>query len=168
MKQSTTKVIFMVLAFVLPISIFVFLKMFGRNEFDVPPLFVKEAPVPPEGCDHHPVFPYAVPDSIRARYQLSADSLTVIFFGQLSGEQLNQLDRVREQTTTDPVHVMQPDGPAHDTLTESIRRCIFFLDDELDVVMVDRRGVIRGQYSAADRDDIDRLLTEITILLKKY
>lgn len=195
MKQ-TTKVIFLVLAFVFPVCIFVFLKMFGRNEFDVPPLYATEPPKQLQGCDHVPSLPYVVPDTVQRGYGLSADSLTVIFFGTLSGEELNQFDRVKEQTVADPVQVMRgteyrslgattvdvPVTPRdsvgtlpasaqatnNDAVPQSIRRCIFFLDNDLNVVMVNRRGVIRGQYSAADRDDIDRLLTEITILLKKY
>ena len=202
MNNRTTKVIFLLLAFVLPICIFIFLKLFGRNEFDVPPLFVSEAPAHRTGCNDTPLLPYFVPDSIRTRYQLSADSLTVIFFEPLSGEARNQLDRIREQTGSDPVQVftastrqaahgiVEPDSGIHSSdglagnvvqsaagethlehvirETESVRKCIFFLDEEVNVVMLDTRGAIRGQYSAADRDDTDRLLTEITIILKKY
>ena len=195
MKQ-TTKVIFLVLAFVFPVCIFVFLKLFGRNEFDVPPLYATEPPKQLQGCDYVPSLPYVVPDSIQSGYGLSADSLTVIFFGTLSGEELNQFDRVKEQTVADPVQVLRgtdytslrattvdvqvtsrdsvrslsaSEQAAHnDIVPQSIRRCIFFLDNELNVVMLNRRGVIRGQYSAADREEMDRLLTEITILLKKY
>jgi hypothetical protein len=201
MKNSTTKVIFLLLAFVFPVCIFVFLKLFGRNEFDVPPLFATEAPPLNEGCDFKPSLPYFVPDSIQTRYQLPADSLTVIFFGPLSGEALNQIDRIREQTGSDPVQVIAsmdtqettnitdpeaniqkgadatvfnsreiPETPSAQRAmdTESARHCIFFLGNGLDVVMLDSRGAIRGQYTASDREDMDRLLTEITIILKKY
>ena len=202
MKNSTTKVIFLLLAFVLPVCVFVFLKLFGRNEFDVPPLFVTEAPPVQGVCDFKPSLPYFVPGSIRNRYQLSADSLTVIFFEPRSGEALNQLDRIREQTGSDPVKVIasiaanapattieasntvqtnpdtildNPRTPSAETsspLVESdaeyVQRCIFFLDTGVDVVMLDSRGAIRGQYAAGDREEMDRLLTEITIILKKY
>jgi len=195
--KKVTKVFFLFLAFVLPVSIFVFLKLFGRNEFDVAPLFVTEAPPHTEGCGFVPSLPYFVPDSIRSRYHLTADSLTVIFFAPVSGEELNQLDRIREQTASDPVQILEstsvaaiagtgvqenPDSSVLKTASpaaagdassipagsDAVRRCLFFLDNDLNVVMLDRRGAIRGQYTAGDRDDMDRLLTEITIILKKY
>ncbi|MGC3947651.1 MAG: hypothetical protein QM762_24635 [Chryseolinea sp.] len=194
MKQSF-KIIILILVFILPIGVFVFLKLFGRNEFGVAPLFVKEAPPQTDGCDFKSVLPYVVPDSVQRHYQLSADSLTVIFFGPLSGEGQNQLDRIKELTTTDPVQIFEaitykPDNSvtSRDTTIdtpgtsagsvntqersimdqESLRRCVFFLDSVKDVVMLDHRGAIRGQYTAADRDEMDRMLTEITIILKKY
>jgi hypothetical protein len=213
MKQSL-KIIILILVFVLPIGIFVFLKLFGRNEFGVAPLYVTEAPPHMPGCDLITKIPYVVPDSVRQFYGSAADSLIVIFFGPLSGEGQNQLDRVTELTTSDPVRIVEPgisdltaaprSGTSADQISasdarsasaeppidgaspvnaartpgnaatgspmdmESLRRCIFFLDSARDVVMIDRKGAIRGQYTAADRDEMDRMLTEITIILKKY
>ena len=190
MKQ-TTKIIFLILAFVLPIGIFIFLKMFGRNEFDVAPLFTTTPPPQAEGCDRNVSLPYVVPDSIRSRFRLAADSLTVFFFEPVDNEALNQIDRVSEQTVSDPVQLIKlintgaatpgyDAGVALDSVSRAettagknldytaLRRCIFLLNGDSNVVMLDKRGVIRGQYIASDRDDIDRLLTEITILLRKY
>lgn len=163
MKQSI-KIIFLILVFVLPLGVFVFLKLFGRNEFDVAPLYVSDAPPKRADCDLDYTLPYLVPDSVKQSYNLLADSLTVIFLGPLTGEGQNQLDRVREQTTTDHVQIIHPAKADR----ELERRCIFLLDSGMDVVMLDRRGAIRGHYTAADRDEMDRLLTEITIILKKY
>jgi len=167
--MKATKAFFLFLAFVVPIGIFVFLKLFGRNEFDVAPLYVAEAPPRLEGCAEAGK-PYHVPDSIRTAYMLPGDSLTVIFFQPLSGEALNQLDRVREQTINDPVRLTAGDSTSSAEGVDAlrIRRCAFFMEGQVNVVMLDRRGLIRGQYKAADREEMDRLLTEITILLRKY
>lgn len=193
--NRSIKIIFLLVAFVFPISIFVFLKLFGKNEFDVPALFTTDAPPAIEGCPAVKL-PYAVPDSVQMAFDLAADSLTVIFFEPLSGEELNQRDRVKEQTAGDPVHVIEAiaafatrtakettsfvelpsntstQSSAADAASEesigSLRRCVFFLRGDTNVVMLDRRGIIRGQYKARDRDEMDRLLTEITILLGKY
>jgi hypothetical protein len=191
MKQ-TTKTVILILAFVLPICIFIFLKLFGRNEFDVPPLFATTPPPAVEGCDRNVSLPYTVPDSIWSSFRIKPDSLFVIFFEPRDGEARNQMDRVNEQTGADPVQLIELTnvgdkgtagiaiGEASDSATfiqtttdknidyTTLRRCVFLLGGDSNVVMVDRRGVIRGQYIASDRDDIDRLLTEITILLKKY
>ncbi|MEJ1237843.1 hypothetical protein WBG78_06940 [Chryseolinea sp. T2] len=195
MKQSF-KIIILTLVFILPIAVFVFLKLFGRNEFDVAPLYVSEVPSLRAECGFKPAAPYFVEDSIQRYFNISADSLTVIFFGPLSGEAQNQLDRVREQTAPDPVQILDaatigvplPDVTSNATFgtdtsshqdgsiiralspaeAVALKHCVFFLDSVKDVVMLDRQGAIRGQYAAADRDEIDRLLTEITIILKKY
>jgi hypothetical protein len=191
MKQ-TTKTIILILAFVLPICIFIFLKLFGRNEFDVPPLFATTPPSVVQGCDRNVALPYAVSDSIWSSFKAAPDSLFVIFFEPPDGEARNQMDRVNEQTGSDPIQLIELTnvgskatagfdiGEASDsaafiqTTTKKnidytmLRRCVFLLDGDSNVVMVDRRGVLRGQYIASDREDIDRLLTEITILLKKY
>lgn len=164
--KNATKVIFLLLAFVLPIGIFVFLKIFGRNEFDVPPLYVTQAPPQIAGCPSVGAAPYHVADSLLKRYRDAADSLTVVFFQPLSGEALNQLERVREQTSGDPVHLVE--GELSGQNREVVRRCVFFLDGPANAVMIDKKGTIRGQYQIDDRDEADRLLTEITILLKKY
>jgi hypothetical protein len=46
--------------------------------------------------------------------------------------------------------------------------CIFLLKAPYDVVMIDRKGLIRGQFVSDNREEIDRLMTEIDIILKKY
>jgi hypothetical protein len=51
---------------------------------------------------------------------------------------------------------------------EKLKRCVFFLSDVQDLVLVDATGVIRGQYLSTDRDEMDRLITEIAIILKRY
>ncbi|HYG19437.1 MAG TPA: hypothetical protein VD816_10935, partial [Ohtaekwangia sp.] len=76
------------------------------------------------------------------------------------------LTRITDNFAADPVHItyFNTKAPADST----IRSCIFFLKEPFDVVLVDRKGRIRGEYDADDRDEIDRLITEITIILKKY
>lgn len=177
--KRTMKGILLLTVFVFPISIFVFLKIFGRNEFDVPVLYSSEAPPYMEGCPAVAAFPYVLPDSIRRHYGTDTDSLTVIFFGPLVGEEANQYDRLLEQTatervrvigsaTSDPSRIVTEDVLNAGRDADAIRRCVFFLDGDTNVAMVDGQGAIRGQYKAKDREDMDRLLTEITIILKKY
>lgn len=162
MKQKT---IFLFLAFVLPIAIFIFLKLFGRNEFVVHPLFFDKMPESVEGCPSVTSLPYHIPDSVGDQLSISQDSLSVIFFGEMERESNNQYKRVEDETLGDPVHVIRLSDNARFTYWQ---HCVFFLKDSLDVVTVDKNGIIRGQYVSADREDIDRLLTEITIILKKY
>ena len=57
--------------------------------------------------------------------------------------------------------------PASDS-TMHLKKCVFFLKDRYDLVLVDRAGLIRGEYISDDREEVDRLLMELAILFKKY
>jgi len=48
------------------------------------------------------------------------------------------------------------------------KTCIFLLKKPYDVVLIDRKGLIRGQFVSDNREEIDRLITEVDIILKKY
>src|SRR5690606_26275936 len=92
------------------------------------------------------------------------DSLLCILFDDSSSESNTHLQRVVEHFQSDPLVVTSTNGLTN----PSWRKCVFFLQEPFDVVLVDRRGAIRGQYDSKDRDEIDRLITEATIILKKY
>lgn len=159
------KVIFLFLAFLLPVLIFLFLRFFGKNEFAVEPLYSTEAPEVPSGCS--PVsIPYHVPDSIKKSLALENDTLTLLVFGKPDKEAKTQLARIDEEFAGDALHkkIIEPTYPEY----TSLKQCIFFLKEPFDLVLVDRSGTIRGQYVNNDREDVDRLLTEIAIILKKY
>lgn len=163
--MKTQKIFFLFLAFVLPVLIFIFLKFFGKNEFAVKPLFTDQSPGYAEGCPPAGKLPYLIPDSIRSATSAAKDSLTVIFFGKIEKESENQFLRVRDELAGSPVRLEKMPTTSR---SEFWMNCIFYLKDSLNVVAVDRRGAIRGQYVSKSREDIDRLLTEVTIILKKY
>jgi hypothetical protein len=162
--MKNTKALFLFLALILPVCIFLFLKFFGRNEFEVRPLFLDSAPEASSGCPQVAI-PYVVDDSIRTQLPFGKDSLLIVIIGKDTTASANQIRRVQDEVQNLPVGLL--------TLSESKRHlfwkaCVFFLKDPLDLVLVDTKGQIRGQYTSADRDEIDRLLTEITIILKRY
>jgi hypothetical protein len=166
------QLIFLLIALVLPGCVFVFLKIFGKNEFAVEPLYSAVAPEVPAGCSPVTV-PYYVPDSIVKQLNFRQDSLSadkaglvLVMLGDLSADGITQLKRVDEEYNTDPVHQTVIGGS--DPRMSSWKKCIFFLKEPFDLVLVDRKGALRGQYNSNDREDVDRLLTEITIILKKY
>jgi hypothetical protein len=159
------QLIFLLIALVLPGCVFVFLKMFGKNEFAVEPLYSAVAPEVPAGCSPVTV-PYQVPDSIVKQLDFRQDSLVLVALGDLTADGITQLKRVDEEYSTDPIR--QTVIGSSDPRMSSWKQCIFFLKEPFDLVLVDREGALRGQYSSNDREDVDRLLTEITIILKKY
>jgi hypothetical protein len=161
--MNSKKNILLFLALLLPGLIFVMLKMFGKNQFDVEPLYQTTAPDLPGRCANV-TLPYGIPDSVMTKLSFDADSLVCIHFNSSSGEANAQLQRAVDAFVSDPVKITSSNSLTHDSWKE----CIFFLKEPFDVVVVDRRGKIRGQYVASDREEIDRMITEITILLKKY
>lgn len=161
--MNRTKALFLFLALILPVCIFVFLRIFGRNEFNVEPLFSNEAPTALNECQAVSA-PYFLPDTIKSLLPFGKDSLLVIAF-EGDSNLANPTKRIKEEIQNLNVGFL--------TLPRSERhlfwkRCVFFLQESQDVVAVDVKGRIRGQYTSADREDVDRLLTELTILLKRY
>jgi hypothetical protein len=154
--------IYLFAALLLPACVFIFLKIFGKNEFAVEPLFVTSSPEIPAGCDSVNI-PYHVPDTVMKSLDFKNDSLVLVVFGSLDKVAEGQLKRVDEEFGGDPIRKIN-------IIVDHAqwRSCVFFLKEPFTLALVDYRGRIRGQYDPDDREDIDRLLTELTIILKKY
>ena len=121
----------------------------------------------PEGtkqCGVTVALPYHIPDHVKSSLFLSQDSLILIHFGELTPGAEKQLERVsNEYGKAIKLQLM----PASDSAAH-LKRCVFFLKDRYDLVLVDHAGLIRGQYILDDREEVDRLLMELAILFKKY
>lgn len=159
------KLTYLAIALLLPGCIFVFLKIFGENEFAVEPLYSTVVPETPGGC-YAVKAPYHIPDSVAQQLNFQKDTLVLVVMGNLSADGATQLNRVEEQSKTDPLHMFLVGNS--DRRLRIWKKCIFFLKEPFDLVLVDKKGSLRGQYNSNDREDVDRLLTEITIILKKY
>ncbi|MCD9017460.1 hypothetical protein [Parachryseolinea silvisoli] len=161
------KGILLLVALVLPTCIFVFLKFFGKNEFAVEPLYQvapKEGVAAECGALN---FPYQVPDSVLKKYvQMGKDSMVLLAVGELNKESDTQLKRVEEEFGDISFirRLMTNQAP----LNRTLRKCVFLLPESSNLVLIDKEGTIRGQYNASDREDVDRMLTELTIIFKKY
>ena len=69
--MTSKKTIFLILALILPVAIFIFLKLFGRNEFNVPPRYQQEEIAAPANCDFQYPVPYSLPDSVFQELNLN-------------------------------------------------------------------------------------------------
>ena len=161
--MNRTKAIFLFLALILPVCVFVFLRIFGKNEFNVQPLFLNTPPSVSSECQTVRA-PYLVHDSIKSQLDFGKDSVLVIAF-EGNTTVANQSNRINAEIANLPVGFLTLRGSERHLFW---KRCIFFLQEPQDVVALDAKGRIRGQYSSADREDIDRLLTELAIILKRY
>jgi len=162
--MNLKKSILLFLALLFPACVFVFLKFFGKNEFIVPPLYTDEYPDGMKECGVSLTLPYHIPEQVKSSLIFSQDSLVLLHFGELSADSEKQLERVsKEYGKAIKLQVMQ----ASDSV-KHLKKCVFFLKDRYDLALVDRTGLIRGEYISDDREEVDRLLMELAILFKKY
>jgi hypothetical protein len=159
---KSKKLILLFLALLLPVCIFLFLKIFGRNEFSVQPLYTDVLPENASECGVTIALPYRIPEVVQDSLLLSKTELTLIHFGILESQKHNSFKRIKDEYPDKVGFIMLPDAAV------DLRQCVFFLTGEKDLVLVDNEGMLRGQYQSADRDEIDRLRMELTILFNEY
>jgi hypothetical protein len=178
-------------ALLLPVLIYLFLKSFGKNEFEVPVLYADtiHTSVPCYGQSYQ--LPYQVSDSVLRTFQWDSTSLfTVLVFENDSKddqhERAIQINRVITEFKNEPVGIIHVLGTQTnvvsgssdkviqrvlmtDTSFQKIRNCVFLLNTGQDAVVIDKDRRIRGQYTLTKREDADRMIMEeLNILLKRY
>jgi hypothetical protein len=159
------KIIFLFLALLLPVAIFLFLKIFGKNQFDVAPLYQDSiSNVGNCGIDYGT--PYFLPDSVMKHFK--TDSEASLFLLNFSASE-SVVKRVLEEADDTEVKILLPSSfqVAFPDLN-FLKNCILLLGSSHDIVLIDNQNRIRGYYKSSAREDIDRLLVEISIILKKY
>lgn len=148
------KKLILFVALPLPILVFLFLKFFGKNEFDVPVYWSDGINVP--GCTPY-AKPYTVPDSALSAWGWTGAKATLIV---LDPESIKKnLARVADLF----------DAGDYATINvPAVPPCLLLAGDSSKVVMIDDRKRIRGYYTPTSRKETDRLSVELRILLKQY
>ena len=163
----TKKFGFLSLALILPLLVFIFLKFFGKNEFVVEPLFqIRAAKLLPDCPEIN--YPYFINDSSYQfiKQEHGQDSLLIILYESKSKDldaSATQLARLQESIKLGNGLGLKKISNSNKTI-----ECSLLLASPLDLVLVDGKKRIRGQYNSNNRDDVDRLMTELDIILKKY
>jgi hypothetical protein len=186
--MNLKKPILLFLALILPVGVFVFLKYFGKNEFAVPALFADGISVP-VGCESFRYeVPYFIPDTVLTTLRWNKqDSISlVVFKGSLITNQQERSIQLNRIFTAFPFDKFQVTMFSEDPETEQtiltdsrlilvqgqkivpLRDCVFLLKPADNVVLLDFKKRIRGQYNLTNREDVDRLIMEMNIILKKY
>jgi hypothetical protein len=161
------KFFFLLLALIVPVLVFTFLKFFGKNEFTVVPLYqTTESKLPPD-CPEVNV-PYFISDSVYSLLKQGheGDSLLILLYESRSKDlkaSEAQLIRVQES-----FQLGSGLGLNRISVDDKSLSCSLLLQSSLDLVLVDAKKRIRGQYNSNDRDEVDRLMTELDIILKRY
>jgi hypothetical protein len=160
--MKTKQVILLSIALLMPVAVFLFLKGFGKNEFQVVPMFTNTMPQVSPDCETQIRLPYVIPKGELEESAMSIDSVACVAF--FNSNERNRLSRVAEQYKSYPLEIYTFNNAT--ALTK--KRCIFLLQEPFDVALVDNKGRIRGQYNTSKREEIDRLITELAIIFKKY
>lgn len=161
------KIFYLVAALAFPIAIFLFLKFFGKNEFAVEPLY--QETIPSRGCPYAYELPYAVPDSVLDIMADSSALAVVTFMGMEKADEADKLiKRLESLFGSDPVSFHKMDETTAGDGYTVLRECVFLLAADTTVAVIDRDGRIRGQYASASMEDVDRLIVELKIILKKF
>ena len=164
----TRKFIYLFLALLLPGLIFLFLKKFGKNEFAIPVYYQEGIDSLNAACGTHYRQPYTLPDSViqKTGWEGRPASLFVI---QKDGAADKEFRRVVESFGPGEVQVIVLD---RDSIGEAVyarwSSCVLMARATKGVVLVDRERRIRGYYAVGSREEADRLILEMEILLKKY
>lgn len=163
MKKKT---IFLFFALLLPVCVFLFLRIFGRNEFQVPVMHAEGSIEAPGPCSFVYRTPYYVPDSVFTG--LDPDRRDSLYVFYLDPGIKTAMHRISVAFAGMPVRLVSPDMLLAQGNPEFFRDCILLMDSGVSVTLVDHHKRIRGYYDGADRDEVDRLLVEMKIILKQY
>ncbi|UII24154.1 hypothetical protein [Fulvivirga ligni] len=168
--NKVIKVAFLVITLAIPVGIFLFLKVFGNNKFDIP-VYYQEAGTTTDcgelGAD------YTIPDSLKAEgkgqlvffYQPSiADPL------EISNQFVRLKDTFNDQMPTFVLYSSKqveiegvPTTVYNRQTYDKVLNCAYAAEYSGQYVSVDKLGRIRGYY-ATDLDEQDRLIVELKIL----
>jgi hypothetical protein len=142
------KLLLLTVALALPGLIFIFLKRFGKNEFEVPVFHRSGREWTVAGCNGGEVASFAV-----------RKPLTIL--ATRTGQPVeSSLRRLAENFGAEDYEVRYA---ARDSV-----RCPALLRDADHEVLLDANGRIRGYYNVAVREEADRLILEMKIVLKRY
>jgi hypothetical protein len=153
------KILFLSLALLLPVIVFLFLKTFGRNQFDIP-VYHKDSVEFIAGCERIFEAPYVIVDSITTEIGWQGNEATLISFAEITSEGLM---RLKEDFEPSQLQIVSLSNSEFARL-----KCIFLVSEKYNAVLLDGKRQIRGYYQLTSREEADRLLMEISILLKDY
>jgi hypothetical protein len=154
------KKIILFVALPLPVLVFIFLKYFGKNEFDIPVYYSEGVNRELPGCKSYPT-PYVLPDSALNAWGWTGARATLIVLNEKGIE--NNLARIADLFEPgDYATLKVKDAPYE------VKACMLLAGDTSRVVLIDDKKQIRGYYTPTYDKERNRLGVEIRILLKQY
>lgn len=186
--NKITKGLLLFTALILPVFVFVFLKMFGENQFDIP-VFNHTDISPEVNCDDssipHVVGELKIKDVVISTSQVA--NIYHIFDVTTNELEMKGLMIVKDRLeskyatihsiglsdSTNSIETLsnkyQIDGlwKIYNADEQSLRdfvNCELMITGDESLVLVDNEGKIRGYYNGSDGEETDRLILESKIL----
>ena len=195
MKANKSKSIVLAVLLLLPVLIFLFLKYFGNNEFSIPIYYEegvgdtlagdcvrgKGAPytlfTKPASQIVHKIYHFEKSEGANLAFRLEelervqdalSENSSVLLFSFLNSPTItrNDLSRFDDRIAYDPTFwsIRSVDSTSYNIF----KNCELVMNETDDrVVLVDKEERIRGYYDINDREETDRLILELKILLRK-
>lgn len=162
------KSLYLFLALILPGLIFIFLKRFGKNEFAIPRYYEQGVDSLNTLCGTRYVQPYRVPDSVLARTGWVAGRASLFLFDNRIAEN-SEFKRLSDNFEAGEYQVREIDSSKMGAAAfRRWRTCVFMVNAPWNTVLLDSGKCIRGYYAVGSREEADRLIMEMQILLRKY
>ena len=155
------KKIILVIALLFPIGVIVFLRFFGKNEFTIPVYYESGVNDIPASCNRNYQSPYQVSDTLLKNFGWSGTA-TLIVTDTTVQTALTRLD----QEFSAEVQTIYLSGEKDDL--DQFFTCDLLLQKPWTTVLLDDQRRIRGYYDPKTREEVDRLIVELKILLNKY
>lgn len=143
------KALLLAAALAVPGLLFIFLKRFGKNEFEVPVFHQNAAEWTLDGCPAGAV-----------QVNFPASRPLAVLTARADPQAARSLQRLPENFEAKEFEVR--------VVSRDSIRCLVLLRDADHEVLLDSAGRVRGYYDLAVREDADRLILEMKIILKKY
>jgi len=161
------KWVYLFFAILLPILLTFFLKYFGKSEFNIPVYY--EAGIKPDTlsatCRYQYAAPYKIADSVIRNLSSKNASKAIIITIDSTTETKKNFERIDEELVSREYDFVVL---KNDSSFDRLKSCIFFLEKPWTTMLIDNQNRIRGYYAPATREETDRLIVELKILLKKY
>jgi hypothetical protein len=117
-------------------------------------------------CNYDYAAPYRVADTVMDALPLNKqDSLYVFYFDDAVRP---AMERIPSELRGAPVQVISPSAVPSALDKTLLRQCILLMQGDTSIAVVDHSRRIRGYYRGSERDEIDRLIVEMKIILKQY
>jgi protein SCO1/2 len=155
------KITYLLLALALPGLIFIFLKIFGKNHFDIPVYYKDGIADSLKECAGPYRVPYALPDSVLHAFDYKNG--VACLFVDTAEIQHKEVVHLRK-SFGGQLQVIPLDGVEPSRLNQ-IKNCALFLKEPWKAVLLDKQKRIRGYYAFTNLEETDRMNVEIEILL---
>jgi hypothetical protein len=166
MSIMNKKLLYLIIALVLPSSIFVLLKLTGKNQFDIPVYYSTGIDSLSSICGKDYSKPYLLDDSVLSKLKWAEKECSLFVLAGANQLEMNRLSGIfdAKEFATYSVAKLQLDS----ITSWKWKNCVFIAKEKINIVLVDKQKQIRGYYTIGSREEMDRLIVEMKILLKKY